>query len=466
MSHEINIQHDGNKGSRGYVLWFSIVASLGGHLLGYDTAVISGAIGFLQTRFQLDPAMTGWSVSCAFIGCIIGVSIAGVLSDRIGRKRVLIISAVLFLVSAVGTALPRNVTEFIIFRMIGGVGVGAASMTSPIYIAEISPAHIRGRMVTVYQFAIVIGIQLVFFVNYFIANQRTEAWNETVGWRWMFGSESLPAALFLVLLFFVPESPRWLAKQGRDKEALEVLSRAGGSSHAREELASINDAISHESGSLAQLFNPGMRIVLVIGLTLAILQQTTGINAILYYAAEIFKNLGSGTDSALLQTVIVGSVNLAFTVIAYWTVDRLGRKLLMLIGCAGMVISLLAFGLAFYFQRTEWWVVIFVLSFIASFALSVGPVVWVVLSEIFPTKIRGRAMAIATVSLWAANTVVAQTFPMMNNNPWLVEKLHHAFPFFLYSALCAVMGLFVLLFVPETKGKSLEEIEQMWGPGK
>ena len=457
---EVKVVED--SGSAVYVLLVCIVAALGGLLFGYDTAVISGAIGFLQTRFALDPKWTGWAASCALIGCIIGVSVAGILSDRLGRKKVLIISAIFFLVSAIGTALPRTLTEFIIFRIIGGVGVGAASMTSPMYIAEISPARIRGKMVSINQFAIVSGILLVYFVNYFIAGQSTEDWNVQFGWRWMFGSESFPALLLLFLLFFVPESPRWLAKQNRSDEAFGILCRVGGGQHAKEELAAIEDAIAHESGSIAQLLRPGMRVVLVIGVVLAVLQQVTGINVILYYAPEIFKKLGTGTSAALLQTIVIGTVNLLFTVIAIWTVDRLGRKPLMIIGAAGMGISLLAFGLSAFYQMTGVWSLVFILGYIGSFAFSVGPVTWVILSEIFPTRIRGRAMAIATVCLWAANYLVSQTFPMMNENKWLVDRFHHGFPFWVYGALCAVLVLFILFVVPETKGKTLEEIEKHW----
>ena len=452
------------KGSIVYLVVICMVAALGGLLFGYDTAVISGAIGFLQSYFALSPTLTGWAASCALVGCIIGVSIAGILSDLLGRKKVLILSAVFFFASALGTALPRNFTMFIIFRIIGGIGVGAASMTSPMYIAEISPARIRGRMVSVNQFAIVSGILVVYFVNYFIANQHTEAWNVQFGWRWMFGSMTLPAFLLLSFLFFVPESPRWLTKQNRDDEALVILSRVNGPRQAKNELTAIEDAVSHESGSIAQLFQPGMRIVLVIGIVLAVLQQVTGINVFMYYAPEIFKKLGAGINTALLQTVMVGTVNLIFTIIAIWTVDRIGRKPLIIIGASGMCISLVSLGLAAYYQKMEIWVLIFVLGYIACFALSLGPVVWVVLSEIFPTKIRGRAMAIATSCLWAANFIVSQTFPMMSENEWLVDKFHQGFPFWIYSVLCVVTVLFVKSFVPETKGKSLEEIEKMWKP--
>jgi sugar porter (SP) family MFS transporter len=450
------------KGSFAYVLLICLVAALGGLLFGYDTGVISGAIGPLEERFALDAKWTGWAASCALVGCMFGAAFAGTISDYLGRKRVLVLSAVLFFVSALGTALPRNLTEFIIFRFIGGLGVGAASLTSPMYIAEITPARIRGRMVSVNQFAIVSGFLVVYFVNYFIALGRQDSWIVQTGWRWMFGSEAIPAALLLVLAFFVPESPRWLTKQGRGHEALRILSRVDGPQFAQAELQEIKQAIAHESGSLRQLFRPGMKIVLVIGVALAILQQVTGINAVLYYAPEIFKNLGSRTQTALLQTVIIGAVNIGFTVVAIWTVDRLGRKPLMTVGAAGMGLTLTALGLAFYGQRSGLWVLICILAYIACFASSLGPVTWVILSEIFPTRIRGRAMAIATVILWVACYLVSQTFPMMDKNRWLIDQFHHGFSFWVYAAFCLVEVLFVWRFVPETKGKTLEEIERHW----
>jgi len=450
------------KGSIVYVMLVCMVAALGGLLFGYDTGVINGAIGPLKAHFNLDANWAGWATGCALVGCAIGAAIAGVLSDWLGRKKVLIVSAILFLISAVGTALPKNITTFIIYRIIGGLGVGAASMSSPMYIAEISPARIRGRMVSVNQFAIVSGFLVVYFVNYFIALQGDQMWNQESGWRWMFGSEALPAVLLLVLLFFVPESPRWLTKQNRSDEALEILTRVDGAEYAKTELLEIKDALAHESGSLKQLFQPGMKIVLVIGIVLAVLQQVTGINVFLYFGTEIFKKMGSETNAALLQTVVVGAVNLTFTIIAIWMVDRLGRKPLMMIGSVGMGLSLLGMGLVAYCQKTDLWVLLFILGYIACFALSVGPVTWVILSEIFPTRIRGRAMAIATVCLWVANYVVSQTFPMMEENNWLLEKFHHAFPFWLYGIFCVVLVTFVWRFVPETKGKTLEEIEKHW----
>lgn len=459
----IDFTKEKKSGSILFVVGVCFVVALGGLLFGYDTGVINGSLKFVQLKFDLSPAMKGFAASSALLACIFGAAFAGALSDRLGRKKVLILSAILFLISAIGTALPQNLMQFIVFRFIGGLGVGAASMTSPMYIAEISPAKIRGRMVSVNQFAIVFGMLVVYFINYYIAGQGDQAWNTETGWRWMFGSESIPAVLLLVLLFFVPESPRWLTKQNQKSKALEILSKVDGQEYANKEMQMIEETLSHESSSLSQLFNPGMRIVLVIGVVLAVLQQVTGINVFLYFGSEIFEKLGGESiDAALLQQVVVGAVNLLFTVIAIWSVDRIGRKPLMLIGSVGMGIALFAMGMAGFLQITGMWMLAFVLIYIASFALSVGPVVWVILSEIFPTKIRGRAMGIATICLWIANSVVSQTFPMMDENEFLIEKFHHGFPFFIYGIMCVFMVIFVASIVPETKGKTLEEIEKMW----
>jgi len=468
--------------SSGNVLYLTLivlVATLGGLLFGYDTAVIAGAIGFLQTHFELSGAGKGWAASSALVGCMFGVALAGPLSDRFGRRSVLMLSAVLFLVSAIGTAVPRTLEAFTIFRFVGGLGVGAASMTSPMYIAEISPARIRGRMVSVNQFAIVTGMLVVYFVNYFITvygqgvdrqagmEATAAGWNVHYGWRWMFASESVPAALLLLLLFFVPESPRWLTKQGRTDRARAILARVDSPAHAEREIDEIRTALVAEPVSLGQLLGAEVRAVLGIGVVLAILQQVTGINVFLYYAPEIFKAVaGSGVDAAMLQTVVVGAVNLGFTVLAIWLVDRLGRKPLMIIGAAGMGVSLAAIGIAAWLDQLAAWVLGFILGYTACFALSVGPVTWVILSEIFPTRIRGRAMAVAAFWLWAANLVVSQTFPMMDENQWLVDRFNHGFPFFVYAAFCVVLVAFVAAAVPETKGKSLEEIEQWWRSGE
>ena len=462
----MNDQKNENEGgSWVFVLCVSLVATLGGLLFGYDTAVISGAIGFLEQHFELTPTMKGWAASSALLGCVIGAAFAGTLSDRFGRKKMLIIASVFFLVSAVGSAFPRSLTELVIYRILGGIGVGAASMLSPLYIAEISPAHIRGRMVSLNQLSIVSGMLVVYFFNYFIEGHGTAlggGWNITHGWRWMFGSEAIPALALFVLMLLVPETPRWLCKQGRRDSAQRVLERIGGAAHAEAELNEIEMAIAEESGSLKQLFQPKMRLVLFIGISLAVLQQVTGINVFLYYAPEIFKKFGEDSNAALLQTVAIGAANLVFTLIAIYSVDKIGRKPLMIVGSAGMGISLFAIGFGAYFQSIESWALIFILGYIASFALSLGPVVWVVLSEIFPTKIRGRALSIATLCLWSSNFVVSQTFPMMAENEFLVNTFHGGFPFWVYGVFCVITIVFVWRFVPETKGRSLEEIEQMW----
>lgn len=450
-------------GSVLFVLGVCFVAALGGLLFGYDTGVINGSLKFVQLKLGLSPTMKGFAASSALLACIFGAAFAGALSDRLGRKKVLILSALLFLISAIGTALPRTIAQFILFRFIGGLGVGAASMTSPMYIAEITPAKIRGRMVSVNQFAIVFGMLIVYFVNYYIAGLGDLAWNTETGWRWMFGSEAIPAVMMLILLFFVPESPRWLTKQNQKDKAVRILSKVDGEAYARQEIQVIEETLAMESGSLSQLFHPGMRVVLVIGVVLAVLQQITGINVFLYFGSEIFEKLGGESiDAALLQQVVVGAVNLLFTVIAIRTVDRIGRKPLMLIGSSGMGVALLAMGMAGYLQATSAWLLVCVLVYIASFALSVGPVTWVILSEIFPTKIRGRAMGIATICLWMANTVVSQTFPILDENAFLIERFHHGFPFFIYGLMCVVLFIFVSKVVPETKGKTLEDIEKMW----
>ena len=448
--------------NRIFVVRVCLVAALGGLLFGYDTAVIAGAIGFLQEHFQLDAAMKGWAASSALLGCVIGVSLAGIASDYGGRKKTLILSGILFFASAIGTAVAESFSTFVVFRVLGGVGVGIASMTSPMYIAEISPAHIRGRMVSVNQFAIVSGMLIVYFVNYFIALGGDQSWNVAIGWRWMFASEIAPSVIFLVLLLSVPESPRWLIERGQLDSARHILVRIGGPQFASTEFQAISETVAKEARGQLRLFAPEMRFVLFLGVTLAVLQQVTGINVFLYYAPEILKQVGSLSDVALLETVVIGAVNLTFTLIAIWTVDRLGRKPLMIFGSVGMGISLVAMGAASQFQLVAVWVLVFILSYIACFALSVGPVTWVILSEIFPNNIRGRAMSLATFALWTANFIVSQTFPMIDENPWLVSRFNHGFPFYVYGAFCVVLVGVVWLGVPETKGQSLEEIENHW----
>lgn len=451
-----------NQGSRAYVTVICLVATLGGLLFGYDTGVISDAIGFLTKRFHLSPAMEGWTMSCAIFGCALGAVVAGVIGDRLGRKKLLVISAVLFAVSSLGTALPKTLAVFILFRTLAGIGIGMAALASPLYIAEISPARIRGRLVSLNQLAIVTGFLLVYFTNYYITRHGDEVWQVTSSWRWMFGLGLVPALFFLLLLIFVPESPRWLVEQGRRQEAHDILARVNGPAMAFTELKSIEASITNENGTLRQLLKPGLRLVLLIGIVLAILQQVTGINAFLYYGPEILKKLGTASDTALLQQIIVGAANLAFTFVAIWTVDRLGRRPLMLFGAAGMGICLFGMGLAAYLQHIEGWMLLFIIGYIACFAMSVGPVTWVILSEIFPTRVRGRALAVATFFLWLADWVITQSAPFLNKDPWLVHTFNNAFPFWLYGSMCVVEVLFLWRFVPETKGQTLEAIEQSW----
>jgi SP family arabinose:H+ symporter-like MFS transporter len=438
------------------VYMLTAVAALGGLLFGYDTAVISGAIGFLKIKFQLSAAMVGWAASSAIIGCIFGAMFAGWASDKFGRKRVLVLTAILFAISAIGAAFPDNLTEFAFFRFIGGLGIGAASMVSPLYITELAPAKIRGKLVSYYQLAIVIGILVIFFVNTLIQGSGDETWNVEYGWRYMMASGVLPALLFLVALFFVPESPRWLAKVGRQKEAFSVLSSINGTEKAGEILREVMDTLNEEQGTLQELFTGRFKKAIFVGIVLSIFSQVQGINAIMYYAPEIFKAVGTGTDAAFQQTVIIGIINVLFTFVAIQWVDKQGRKSLLLLGGAGMGLSLIMVGLAFHFGWTGYGLLGFILLYIASFAASYGPVTWVVISEIFPIKMRGVAMSVATLALWIAVYVVTQMFPI------LLEKVGPAVTFWIFGAMSLLSFLFVWSQVPETKEKTLEEIEQAW----
>lgn len=452
-------------GGKFYVAGITLVATLGGLLFGYDTAVISGAIGYLKSHFELTGAEMGWAASSALVGSFAGAALAGWLSLTLGRKKTLLLAALLFAISAIGTALPQSLTELVIYRIIGGAGVGIASMTSPMYIAEIAPANIRGRLVSFYQLAIVIGILVVYFVNYMISGQGDESWNLDLGWRWMFGSEAIPATLFFILLFFVPESPRWLAIKNRWDESLKVLIKIGGEKLAKFELEEIKESLRVKpNSSQISIFTPGILLVVIIGIVISIFQQATGINVILYYGPEIFKTMGSNMDAALIQTIIVGAVNLLFTVVAILFIDRLGRKPLWIIGSVGMAFGISGIGFAAYFQYTGVGALISMLIFIGSFAMSLGPVTWVLLSEIFPNKVRGKAMSIAVAAQWISNFLVSLSFPMMNENPYLLEKFNGGFPFWVYGILCLGSIAFGILVIPETKGKTLEEMEALWLP--
>lgn len=440
-----------------FVYFVSAIAALGGLLFGYDTAVIAGAIGFLEIKFQLSPAMTGWAASSAIWGCVVGAMGAGYLSDRFGRKTILIVTAVLFAVSAIGSAIPANLTQFVMARLIGGIGIGAASMLSPLYISEIAPADKRGMLVTLYQLAIVLGINLIYFINLLIAGVGNDQWDIDMGWRLMLGSGTLPALLFLIALFFVPESPRWLASKNRNDEAMKILQKVNGHLRAVVVMDDIKKTLREEQGTISQLFAPGLRRAMIIGMFLALFSQITGINAIIYYAPEIFKSVGFGTDSALLQTVIIGLTNTIFTFVAIKFIDKAGRRKLLLWGVSGMVICLLGVGIVFQMQLSSGpLLLIFILGFIASFASSLGPIPWVIISEIFPTKTRGIAMSFAVLTLWIGVVLITQLTPI------LLKELGGAGTFWIFGANAILLLIFTYKMIPETKGKTLEEIEKYW----
>ncbi len=414
-------------------------------------------------------AVKGFVIASALIGCIIGGAAAGFISKSLGRKKGLIVAAVAFLISAIGAWKPeafnifgtQDVYSFVIYRIIGGIGVGIASMISPMYIAEIAPAKVRGRLVSFNQFAIIFGMLVIYFVNYFIAGRGNEEWLTHTGWRWMFFSGAIPAVVFLILLFFVPETPRFLAINGEHDKALGVLNKIAGEEDAPKILQEIKDTV-HEVN--APWLSYGFGIIL-IGILLSVFQQFVGINVVLYYAGNIFRNMGASTNSSLLQTIIVGAVNLAFTVVAILTVDKFGRKPLMIIGSIGMAVSMVALGFAFYLDRLGLLALIFMLTYTASFAMSWGPVCWVLLAEIFPNSIRG-ALSIAVAAQWIANWIVSLTFPMLNDNVWLTAKFNHGFAYWIYGVMGVLSAIFIWKMVPETKGKTLEEIEIFWKKGK
>ena len=452
-----------------FLLLITAVSALGGLLFGYDTGVINGAQFYLSKYFELNDALKGWVVGSALLGCFIGAIIAGPLSIKIGRKYSLIISAALFTLSAWGSGLPsifpETVSVLVFFRIIGGLGIGIASMNAPMYIAEIAPSAIRGKMVTYYQLAIVIGFFVVFLATYFIGNNLSEAENIQFGWRRMFWSELIPSCLFLLLLFFVPKSPRWLALKGNNEEALIVLTKIHGQEQASKEILEIQDSFkTSNDGSKVNYFSKIILGIILIGTTLSILQQFTGINAVLYYGADIFeKALGFGKEDILLQQILLAFVNLVFTFVAMFTVDKFGRKPLIYIGSLGMIVGFLLLGISLQQQSVGFISLLGVLIFIGSFALSMGPVVWVLLSEMFPNKIRSVAMSIAVAAQWAANYVVSQSFPIVmgsdvnNSTTW-----NGSLPYFIFIVFIGLIVVVTYKYVPETKGKSLEELENIW----
>jgi sugar porter (SP) family MFS transporter len=436
-----------------YAYLIAAVAAVSGLLFGFDTAVINGALIFLRQELSLSTRGTEMATSSLLVGCAVGAALAGWLTDRLGRKRILIVSALLFAASAVGAAVPRHLGEFVAARLVGGLAIGVASVLAPLYIAEISPRGIRGRLVSLNQMAIVTGILLAYFVNWLLSLAGPSSW------RWMFASAVIPSAAFLVALLFVPESPRFLVEAGREAEAERVLVRVGGAEQARLELAEIRDSIAEESGTLRELLGKRLRRPLGIAVFLAVFQQVTGINTVIYYGSLIFKEqVGGQSDSAAIgANVIVGTVNFLMTIVALWTIDRLGRRPLMMLASGGMAVSLFLLGLLFRFQPPPpAMILVVILLYVASFGVGLGPGVWVVISELFPTRIRGRAMSIATVSLWLACILVTATFLS------LVEAIGSTGAFWLYAAMSVLNLVFIGRLMPETKGRSLEEIERSW----
>ena len=432
------------------LLIFSTAAALGGLLFGFDTGVISGAIHFIKIEFNLNAYQEGFAVSNLMVACVIGALLAGPIADWTGRKKVLILCAVLFTVSAILSALPRSFTELVIARFIGGMGVGMASVVSPMYIAEISPAKIRGRLVALNQLAIVVGILLSYLSNWLLVDTGIN------NWRYMLVAEILPAITFLVGLFFIPESPRWLTKEGLEKEALDVLNIVAGAANADHELQEVKKSLSEKSTSLKELLHPSLRRVLIVGILFSLFAHITGIDTIIYYGPIIFLESGFKTDSALLASVMIGITNLIFTFVGMAMVDKAGRKFLLLVGLAGMGISMTLVGLCMQSDMiSAKWTLLWIMTYIASFAMSIGVVIWVYLSEIYPTRVRGQALSVATMVLWLGNVILTQIFPVM------MERFGGG-TFYIFSFICLLAFIFTWTMVKETKGVSLEEIEEMW----
>ena len=450
-----------------YIMGITLVATLGGLLFGYDTAVISGAEksvqAYLITSLGLGSLAHGATISSALIGCIIGGMTSGLLASGIGRKKSLMLAAILFFISALGSGFPEFIffhrgeptmgllLMFNFYRIIGGIGVGIASAICPMYIGEVAPADIRGRLVSINQFAIIFGMLVVYFVNYGIASgQSIDFVNET-GWRWMFASEALPAGIFGILLFFVPETPRYLALKNHENKALQILTRINGAQQAKLIMADIK--ISVEAAS-EKLFAFG-KTVIVIGILLSVFQQFVGINVALYYAPRIFESMGAGKDASMLQTVVMGLVNVLFTVVAIATVDKYGRKPLLMIGSIGMAVGMLAIGVLSFMKVIGISTLVFIIIYTASFMMSWGPICWVLIAEIFPNKIRGQAIAIAVASQWAANYFISSTYPAM-------MEFSGGVTYCFYGAMSLLSFIFVWKMVPETKGKTLEAMEGLW----
>jgi len=457
---------DKTKFNKQFILGITLVSAMGGLLFGYDWVVIGGAKPFYERFFDItnSPYLQGWAMSSALIGCLVGAMVSGYLTDRFGRKRPLIAAAALFTIAALGTGAASQFTLFIIFRLIGGLGIGLASAVSPMYIAEISPAQMRGRLVSVNQLTIVIGILTAQIINYLIAEKVPEgvtdsmilqSWNGQTGWRWMFWAGTVPALMFFIFSFFIPESPRFLAKSGKWKSAAAILEKIGGAQYAIQEQKDIAETLHGTSSKIdwKALSSKKVRPVLILGVVLAVFQQWCGINVIFNYAEEVFTSAGYSVGDMLFNIVITGTVNLVFTFLAMRMVDSWGRRKLMLLGSIGLAVIYFMLGSSYYFELKGLAILVLVMVAIATYAMTLAPITWVVLSEIFPNSIRGTAMAISTTALWIACFVLTYTFPILN------KLLNASGTFWLYGFICFFGFLFILKKLPETKGKSLEEIE-------
>lgn len=462
-----------NKFNSRYIIWITLVSALGGLLFGYDWVVIGGAKPFYERFFDIthSPYLQGWAMSSALIGCLLGAFSSGYLSDRIGRKLPLIIAASLFTISALGTGSSNSLSLFIFYRLLGGLGIGIASAVSPMYIAEISPAHLRGRLVAVNQLTIVIGILAAQIINYLIAQKVpdgatdemiTASWNGQWGWRWMFWAETFPASAFFFLAFLIPESPRFLVKSGKTQQSMMVLDKIGGLEYALRTESEIIDSLQNTEPKIdwKKLKSKSIRPVIVLGIVLAVFQQWCGINVIFNYAEEVFTSAGYSVSGMLLNVVITGIVNLVFTLIAMRVVDSWGRRKLMILGSGGLSIIYVMLGFSYYSGIQGLLILIIIIMAIATYSLTLAPITWVILSEIFPNRIRGAAMALATTCLWLASFLLTYTFPLLNT------ALNASGTFWLYSIISFAGFLFILKKLPETKGKSLEEIERSFANRK
>lgn len=451
-----------------YLIFLAFVSAMGGVLFGYDWVVIGGAKPFYEVYFNItdNATLQGWAMSSALLGCIIGAVGTGFVADKLGRKIPLIISAILFTIASVGTGAINSLSLFVFYRLIGGIGIGVASTLSPLYIAEISPTDYRGRLVSINQLTIVVGILGAQIINYFIAEPVSvnatsatlfNSWNCQEGWRWMFWACAIPAGLFFLLMFFLPESPRFLVSVGRIQEAETILNKIGNEAYAQEELSTIKATIEQDEALAKEVVgirNPKLLPILLIGIVLAIFQQWCGINIIFNYADDIFKSAGYSVGEMLFNIVITGTVNFVFTILAMFTVDKWGRRKLMLLGSLGLFIVYLLLGASYYFHITGLPILMLVIIAIAIYAMSLAPITWVVLSEIFPNKIRGTAMAISTFALWVSCFALTFTFPILNT------ALGAYGIFWLYGLICLMAFFFIRAKLPETKNKSLEEIEK------